>query len=206
MVLLAQGATKAIKLHTVPAAVTLTGAAAGQQFLAIATDADGKQTDVTGEAHWTVSNAAFAKISDTARVTGLTDGALTLTAEWQGVTAKSALKISRSQTIRPFQFSRDIGSILTKRGCNSSACHGGVKGRGGMKLSANALFPKDDYEWIVKGGVYEVLTSEVNGERVPRVNLKNPAQSLLLRKPLMAEPHGGGKLASLGTCDLPVSG
>ena len=41
----------------------------------------------------------------------------------------------------------------------SPTCHGGVKGRGGFKLSAGALYPKDDYEWIVKGGAYQVLTA-----------------------------------------------
>ena len=189
---MAQGAPKIVKLQTIPPAVNLTGAAAGQQFLAIATDTDGSQTDVTAEAHWAVSNPALAELKGT-RITARGDGALNLTAEWQGVTGKSAVKISGSAIARPFQFSRDIGSILTKRGCNSSACHGGVKGRGGLKLSANALFPKDDYEWITKGGAYEVLTSEIKGERVPRVNVKDPASSLLLRKPVMSVPHGGGK-------------
>ena len=73
---------------------------------------------------------------------------------------------------RPFSYSRAISlRILTKRGCNGAACHGGVKGRGGFKLSANALYPKDDYEWITKGGTYQVLTAEVKGQRVPRVDL-----------------------------------
>jgi hypothetical protein len=189
----AHGAQRPVKLQTVPAAATLSGAASGQQFLAIATDADGTQTDVTGEVRWTVSHPALAQVSSSARLTALADGALTLTAELQGLTSRAAVKISGSRTARPFHFARDVGSILTKRGCNSAACHGGVKGRGGFKLSANALFPKDDFEWITKGGTFEVLTSEVKGERVPRIDLKDPARSLLLSKPAMAVPHGGGK-------------
>jgi hypothetical protein len=172
----AHGAQRPVKLQTVPAAATLSGAASGQQFLAIATDADGTQTDVTGEVRWTVSHPALAQVSSSARLT-----------------SRAAVKISGSRTARPFHFARDVGSILTKRGCNSAACHGGVKGRGGFKLSANALFPKDDFEWITKGGTFEVLTSEVKGERVPRIDLKDPARSLLLSKPAMAVPHGGGK-------------
>ena len=73
------------------------------------------------------------------------------------------------------------------------ACHGGVKGQGGFKLSANALYPADDYEWITKGGGYQVLTAEVKGERIPRIDLASPEKSLLLLKPTMAAPHGGGK-------------
>ena len=81
---------------------------------------------------------------------------------------------------RPVSFTREISGILTKRGCNGAACHGGVKGQGGLKLSANALYPADDYDWITKGGAYQVLTAEVKGERVPRIDLANPEKSLLL--------------------------
>ena len=94
---------------------------------------------------------------------------------------------------RPFEFGRDIGGILTRKGCNSATCHGGVKGRGGFKLSPAALYPKEDYEWIVKGGAYQVLTTEVTGERKPRIDVHNPEQSLLLLKPTAAVPHGGGR-------------
>lgn len=94
---------------------------------------------------------------------------------------------------RPFDFGLDIGGILTRRGCNGSNCHGGVKGRGGFKLSAGALFPKEDHEWIVKGGAYQVLTAEVKGPRIPRVDLERPDESLLLRKATGVTPHGGGK-------------
>jgi len=98
-----------------------------------------------------------------------------------------------AQSVRPFSFPRDIGSILTKRGCNSTACHGGVKGRGGFKLSANGLYPAEDYEWIVQGGEYQVLTTEVKGERVPRIDRANPEKSLILTKPTMVTAHAGGK-------------
>src|SRR5205814_2827608 len=60
-------------------------------------------------------------------------------------------------------------------------------------LSPGALYPKDDYEWIVKGGAYQVLTTEVAGPRTPRVDLANPEKSILLLKPTAATPHGGGK-------------
>src|SRR5207253_7241584 len=68
-----------------------------------------------------------------------------------------------------FEFGRDISGIFTRKGCNSVTCHGGVKGSGGFKLSPAALYPTDDYEWIVKGGGYQVLTAEVAGELKPRI-------------------------------------
>ena len=97
------------------------------------------------------------------------------------------------EAARPFDFGRDIGGILTRKGCNGASCHGGVKGRGGFKLSAGALYPKEDYEWIVKGGEYQVLTSEVKGPRVPRIDLTAPEKSLMLQKATGATAHGGGR-------------
>lgn len=186
-------APKVVKLETVPATAELRGAGAGQQFLAIASYADGTQGDVTAAVSWRVANEALARISATARVSAVADGTTAVEAVLGDLKARSAVKISESKVVRPFAFARDIGSILTKRGCNSSACHGGVKGRGGLKLSANALFPRDDFAWITKGGTYQVLSAEVKGEQVPRVDVKDPEKSLILMKATMATPHGGGK-------------
>ena len=104
----------------------------------------------------------------------------------------SALWAQAQNTIAEFDFAREIGTILTRKGCNGANCHGGVKGRGGFKLSSGAFHPKEDYEWIVKGGAYQVLTSEVKGERVPRVSIAEPDKSLLLLKATGAVAHGGG--------------
>ena len=180
-------------LRVVPAEVKLSGAGAAQQFVAIATDETGAEIDVTNDAQWSISPAASTARLDGARLVARTDGQFTVTASYRSAKAKAAARVSDSAVERPFAFARDIGGIFTKRGCNNAACHGGVKGRGGLKLSANGLHPKDDYEWIVKGGTYQVLTSEVSGERVPRINKAAPEESLLLAKATMAKPHGGGK-------------
>jgi hypothetical protein len=182
-----------VSLRTVPSQASLKGARASQQFLAIATYADGSERDVTGEAEWRLSNPALAKFTEPARLAPVADGNLTLTATFSGTQAKAALKIADAAAAQPLSFRREIAGILTKRGCNSAICHGGVKGQGGFKLSAGALYPADDYEWITKGGGYQVLTAEVKGERIPRINLSDPAKSLLLLKPTGATSHGGGK-------------
>ena len=155
--------------------------------------ADGAERDVTAEAEWRLSNPALAKFVSTARLAPAADGNLTLTAVMAGKQGKSAVKIEDAAAMQPVTFRREILSILTKRGCNSAICHGGVKGQGGFKLSANALHLADDYEWITKGGAYQVLTAEVKGERIPRIDAVKPEKSLLLLKPTMASPHGGGK-------------
>ncbi|MFN0171455.1 MAG: DUF1553 domain-containing protein [Bryobacteraceae bacterium] len=184
---------KLISLKVAPADVVLQGAGASQQFVAIAAYAGGTERDVTAEVEWRISPPARARLIGPARFAGTSDGPLTVTAVLGGAKAQSAIRIEGSGATRPASFTRDIASILTKGGCNSSACHGGVKGRGGLKLSASALYPKDDYEWITKGGTYQVLTNEVKGERIPRINTAKPGESLLLSKAAGTVPHGGGQ-------------
>jgi hypothetical protein len=186
-------AAKVVSLRTIPAEASLKGARATQQILAIAKYSDGAERDVTADAEWRLSNPALAKFISPARLAPSADGTLTVTAVFSGAQAKSAIKIADASAAQPVTFRHEILGILTKRGCNSAICHGGVKGQGGFKLSANALYPADDYDWITKGGGYQVLTAEVKGERVPRIDRADPAKSLLLRKPTMAVPHGGGK-------------
>lgn len=186
-------AAKLVSLRTAPVEARLKGARATQQFVAIAKYSDGTERDVTAEVEWRLSNPALGKFISLARVAPSADGSLTLTAALSGVQARSTLRIEDAAARRPVAFRREISSILTKHGCNNATCHGSVKGQGGLKLSASALYPADDYEWIAKGGGYQVLTAEVKGERIPRINLASPEKSLLLLKPTMATTHGGGK-------------
>ena len=186
-------ASKFVSLRVVPVQATLQGARASQQFLAIAGYDDGTERDVTTEVEWRLSKPALAKFVSPARVVPVADGSLTLTAFLSGREAASTLKITAAALVQPVSFRREIAGILTKRSCNSATCHGGVKGQGGFKLSAGALYPADDYDWITKGGGYQVLTAEIKGERIPRINRADPAKSLLLLKPTAAIAHGGGK-------------
>ena len=121
--------------------------------------------------------------------------------EVAGQRVPTHIRVEGSQEKRPFSFAQDIGGIFTKKGCNSGDCHGSVKGKGGFKLSMNALYPHDDYRWITEGGAYQVLTAEAGGEKIPRINLKEPEKSLLLQKPTFAVPHGGGQLLTEGSPD-----
>ena len=78
-------------------------------------------------------------------------------------------------------FRNDIQPVLTKLGCNSGACHGSQYGKGGFKLSLLGFDAEADYDAIVK---------DLKGRRV---DLESPSDSLILRKPSMALPHGGGR-------------
>jgi hypothetical protein len=64
----------------------------------------------------------------------------------------------------------------------------------------NAIFPRDDYKWIVDGGTYRVLTAD-EAPKYPRINLKEPEKSPLLLKPTLGLPHGGGLRFAPGSRD-----
>lgn len=78
-------------------------------------------------------------------------------------------------------FRQDVIPILTKTGCNAGSCHGRLSGQNGFRLSLRGYAPEQDYEW---------LTSELSSRRI---DFAQPAQSLVLRKPLGQVPHEGGR-------------
>jgi Protein of unknown function (DUF1549)/Protein of unknown function (DUF1553) len=78
-------------------------------------------------------------------------------------------------------FVKDIVPIFTKFGCAGSNCHGSIRGQAGFKLSLFGYEPDLDYNAIVKAG---------DGHRV---NLADPAKSLILLKPTASVEHGGGE-------------
>lgn len=90
------------------------------------------------------------------------------------------------QSVRA-DFVRDVLPALTKLGCNAGACHGSFQGRGGLTLSLWGFDPEADYRQLV---------ADARGRRVFTAA---PERSLMLRKPTMAVPHGGGRRLSAGT-------
>ena len=192
-----EGSADLLSIRIVPENVTIRGAHGSQRFLVLGTFADRMERDLTAASRLTVADSQLIAIGERGLARPLTDGTTQLKAEFEGHAATSAIKIVDSQKGRPFNFQRDIGGILTEKGCNGSYCHGGVKGKGGFKLSLNALYAHEDYKWIINGGTFQVLTPEPAGELIPRINLEQPDQSLLLLKPTFKIPHGGGKLIKL---------
>jgi hypothetical protein len=199
----AAGATTepALSLRLEPAEAGLWGRNASQQFVLLARFPDGIERDVTSQARFSLTGSHVARLVGAGRVVGIADGKTTLAAAIGGKTATATIHTAESSRETPVSFARDVVGILTKQGCNSSACHGSVKGRGGFKLSLDGLNAKDDYEWIVKGGTYQVLSPEPLGERRQRVDMKDPDRSLLLLKPTMTVPHAGGRRLELGSAD-----
>ncbi len=179
-------------IRLMPEGVTLVGANASQCFVVLGTYSDGMERDVTDQCHFTLSDTAVARFDMHRRLHPLADGTTTLTAELSGISAVTTLRVADVWRQQPISFVRNIRMILTKQGCNASDCHGGVKGRGGFKLSLDALDPRADYGWILNGGGFHVLSPEPLEPKEPRINLENPEQSLLLLKPTGEVSHEGG--------------
>ncbi|MDE2666288.1 MAG: DUF1553 domain-containing protein [Acidobacteriota bacterium] len=177
----------------VPSPVRLLGEGASQTFLVVATDARGLEIDLTPEARFSLSDDRLAQVEPEGLLTARRDGEVTLRAEIAGQRLEAAVRIEGTGRARPFGFARDVVGIFTRNGCNGSECHGGVKGRGGFKLSLHGINPREDYRWTVKGGVYQVLSPKAAEPFDPRVNLEEPHQSRLLLKPVLELPHGGGQ-------------
>src|SRR5262249_26513133 len=89
-------------------------------------------------------------------------------------------------------FRNHVIPVLTRAGCNSGACHGALAGKGGLKLSLRGYDLHSDHF---------ILTRQAGGRRV---DLEAPAKSLVLLKPTMALPHGGGQKLEVGSADYRV--
>lgn len=181
-----------LSVRLLPEEVRLRGKDAVQQLLVIGTYDDGLERDLTETSRFSIADPELAEIDARGRVKARSDGRTLLTVQSSGRDLQAAVQVRDSAVDYPLRFDNDIAGILTKRGCNSTECHGSVTGQGGFKLSKNATAPREDYRWIVEGGTFHVLTAET-GERVPRVDSQDPDQSLLLLKASLAVAHGGGE-------------
>jgi hypothetical protein len=190
-----------LSLRVAPVDIRLMGGDASQRLVVLGVYSDGFERDVTALSRIQVQNPSVATLVKGTSLTPRADGNTVVTADLGGHSAQAAVLVEESRRTRPFSFSRDIGGILTKRGCNASECHGGVKGRGGFKLSLDVLHPREDYRWIVEGGNYQVLSVEAAKPIKPRVSTETPKDSLLLLKPTASVPHGGGTRFGLDSPD-----
>jgi hypothetical protein len=188
---LAAGLLASPNLAILPGSVDLSGPADTHQLLAEATVAD-HQEDWTRKVRWTSADAKIATVDQTGVVTPAGDGSVTITAAAEGRTASATVRVKGTHAPAAWSFRNDVIPILTKMGCNSGACHGALAGKNGFKLTLRGYAPDVDYD---------TLTRQSIGRRI---SLSEPAQSLMLLKPTMAIPHGGGKRFAVGSLEYRV--
>src|SRR5579859_6728059 len=105
---------------------------------------------------------------------------------------QSVAPVSAREHKAHISFVNDVVPALTRAGCNQGACHGAAQGKNGFKLSLRGFAPDLDYL---------AITHQAWGRRV---SLAQPAQSLLLRKPLLQIPHRGGMALRRGTPEYAI--
>ena len=167
-------------LVILPNAVELSSPETRQHLLAEAGFA-GHQEDWTGKVAWHSSDTKIAIVDANGEVRPMGDGQATITANAQGRSAMATVRVRGSQTPYTWSFRNDVIPVMTKVGCNQGACHGALAGKNGFKLTLRGYDPDVDYD---------TLTRQSMGRRV---DPEEPARSLMLLKPTMAVPHGGGK-------------
>ncbi|HYH63316.1 MAG TPA: DUF1553 domain-containing protein [Urbifossiella sp.] len=89
-------------------------------------------------------------------------------------------------------YDRHVAALFSRLGCNGGACHGAVRGQNGFRLSLFGADPAGDRERLLR---------EFGGRRL---NVADPAASLLLRKATGEAEHGGGVRLRPGSAEYDV--
>ncbi len=163
-----------------PAQVNLDGSRARQQLQATGAYSGNDLRDLTGDAEFTSSDENVVKVVDGVALP-VANGTAEITAQAGGQSAKIAVTVSGMDTPSPVSFKNDTIAALSKSGCNMGACHGSPSGKAGFRLSLRGYDPELDIM---------TLRTEFYGRRT---NTMDPAESLILVKPLMQVAHGGGR-------------
>ncbi|MFM8891617.1 MAG: DUF1549 domain-containing protein, partial [Planctomycetia bacterium] len=171
-------------LHVFPAEVELDGERDRQQIAVTTVDAAGFPCDWTRRATITLANPAVARLRGTT-ILPVGDGRTEAVVEADGLRALVTVTVKNAGVARPVRFEGEVMAALSKQTCSSGACHGSPSGKGGFRLSLRASDRQLDEL---------TLAREEFGRRV---NPIEPDASLLLRKPLMQVPHGGGRHLAL---------
>ncbi|QDU27951.1 Bacterial Ig-like domain (group 2) [Anatilimnocola aggregata] len=178
---LCQHLAAAEKITVTPATAELDQPEASLQLLVSQPTADKRIIDLTRVAKYRSEDEKIARVDELGLITPVTDGQTNVIVEHPDGTTKVPVTIKGIKDPTHLSFPRDIIPILTKATCNMGGCHGKAEGQNGFKLTVFGFDPKADHDAITKEG------------RGRRISLASPEHSLLLRKALANEPHGGGQ-------------
>jgi len=180
-----------------PARIELSGNFARAQLVVSAVALSGKITprseDLTSHAKYLSNAPTVVRVGPGGALTAAGNG----NAEIRVVvdTPRGALTATVPVTVGGFEsqptvaYTRDIAPLFSKAGCNMGACHAAQYGQAGFKLSVFGYEPSADHANITRD----------RSER--RVNYLEPEQSLLLKKPTLQVPHGGGRRMKIGSTE-----
>jgi len=163
-----------------PSRVVLQGPQARFSLLVHGRTAGGRRVDLTHRAAYLLPDGAPARPEKPGVLVARRNGEASLEIAVAGRKLRVPVQVQGADAPRQFDFADDIGPLLSRFGCNSSACHGKAEGQNGFKLSVFGFDPAADYQALVMEG------------RGRRVFPAQPERSLLLQKAAGVVPHGGG--------------
>jgi hypothetical protein len=149
------------------------------QLVVTAAMPDDHRYDATHSATYVSSDPQVAVVENST-VLPRGDGKADITIQYGEHSKIILVEVTGQGEPAPVSFYHGALAALTKQGCNAGACHGSPSGKGGFRLSLRAFDPELDKLTLIR---------EEFGRRT---NPHQPEASLLLLKPLMKAPHGGG--------------
>lgn len=172
-------------IEILPATIRLTHAGAWQTVSVQRTGEEGKLlSEIVDGIEWSIEDPRVAKL-DGRRVVALANGVTALKVSFRspnGTTLSESVPLSVVDGDREidWEYRNHVQSILARNGCNMGACHGALAGKGGFRLSLRGYDPMTDHFNMTRQ------------DRARRVELSEPARSLLVAKPSGAIEHKGG--------------
>lgn len=180
-----------VRIEVFPAALKLAGSREQAQLVVTGHYADGSLQDLTRAAKFQSSDSQTVTVENAVALPHR-NGSAEIVVSAGGKTAKVPVEASAQDSPQKVSFEYDMLAALSKQGCNSGACHGSPSGKGGFRLSLRAFDPVLDKVTLIR----EDLSR--------RTNVLQPEESLLLLKPLMRVPHGGGMKLRHSDAAFPV--
>ena len=180
-------ACRLVELRILPSTIRLVGPVASQRLVVEGKFADGHEEDLTAEAKLSCSKPQVAQLDKLKYVFSAGDGHAALHATYRGSSATAEVVVEDFTKNFSYTFRNDVLPVMTKVGCNSGPCHGALAGKNGFKLTLRGYDPEADYY---------TLTRQALARRTERLE---PAKSLILLKPTLTIPHGGGRRFGVGS-------
>lgn len=140
-----------------------------------------RSEDLTSQAQFVSSNPAIVTVSASGLLTAVADGSAQIAITVGSATSEARVTVAGVVAQPAINFTQQIRPILNKSGCAMAACHAAQHGKGGFKLSVFGSETDTDHRAMVRDSLLR------------RVDFVRPDQSLLVLKPTMGVPHGGGR-------------
>lgn len=167
------------KLQVHPAQITLSSRRDCRQ-LVVTGWFHGEPRDLTHTAVLSPSASAVVSVKGgMVRAAADGDGVITVSAGSRSV--RVPVHVLNARKPDPVRFKFETLAVLTRQGCSTGSCHGAPHGKGGFVLSLFGYNPAADRISLTREGFSR------------RIDVMEPADSLMIKKPMLELPHVGGK-------------